>query len=205
MKEDRRLVHLNNLQESCKNNKVVCVGIISVNTGTQDASISKKIINEIKKDALKLGLIKANTDIGKNITINGVSRNITYEGKRIKTYGNNEYFYNEEGVRIKKVTETNKTHEYIVEGSKILYEKIYTTGTTTTLAELYYNYNQYGELVSVEYNNKLYFYIKDILGNIVKIIDETEVTKSTKCEIENGVCDNKNEHKKHKHKRTENR
>ena len=71
MKEDRRLVHLNNLQESCKNNKVVCVGIISVNTGTQDASISKKIINEVKKDALKFGLIKANSDIG-NITINGV-------------------------------------------------------------------------------------------------------------------------------------
>ena len=51
------------------------------------------------------------------------ARAITYEGKRIKTYENNEYFYNEEGVRIKKVTETNKTHEYIVEGSKILYEK----------------------------------------------------------------------------------
>ena len=108
-----------------------------------------------------------------SIYMNNKTRAITYEGKRIKTYGNNEYFYNEEGVRIKKVTETNKTHEYIVEGSKILYEKIYTTGTTTTLAKLYYNYNQYGELVSVEYNNKLYFYIKDILGNIVKIIDET--------------------------------
>ena len=52
-------------------------------------------------------------------------------------------------------------------------KNIYTSGTTTTLAELYYNYNQYGELVSVEYNNKLYFYIKDILGNIAKIIDET--------------------------------
>ena len=37
---------------------------------------------------------------------------------------NNTYYYNKEGARVKKVTEDGEVHEYIVEGTKILKEKI---------------------------------------------------------------------------------
>ena len=35
-----------------------------------------------------------------------------------------------------------------------------------------YNYNQFGGLISVEYDSRLYFYIRDVLVNIDRIIDE---------------------------------
>ena len=38
--------------------------------------------------------------------------------------------------------------------------------------ELFYNYDQYGELLSVELNGNIYFYIKDALGIIQKLVDE---------------------------------
>ena len=97
---------------------------------------------------------------------------ITYEGRRIKTYGSNKYFYNEEGIRVKKIASTGNTHEYTLEGTKILSEKIYTTSNNSLVAQLDYNYDANGQLISVEYNNNIYFYIKDILGNIIKIIDK---------------------------------
>ena len=97
---------------------------------------------------------------------------ITYEERRIKTYGSNEYFYNEEGIRVKKIASTGNTHEYTLEGTKIISEKIYTTSNNSLVAQLDYNYDANGQLISVEYNDNIYFYIKDILGNIIKIIDK---------------------------------
>ena len=67
---------------------------------------------------------------------NGVSRDITYEGKRIKTYGNNTYFYNEEGIRVKKVTEDGYIKEYILEASKILCDKIIDRGSNSLIEQL---------------------------------------------------------------------
>lgn len=41
---------------------------------------------------------------------------------------------------------------YVLEGNKILSEKIYNTSNNTLLVELNYNYDIKGELVSAEYN-----------------------------------------------------
>ena len=103
--------------------------------------------------------------------INFNGKQITYEGRNIKTIGNNTYFYNEEGVRIKKIAENGLIHEYKVEGSKIIKEYI-TNSSNAYICELDYIYNQYNELISVEQGGKLYFYIKDITGNIIKLVDE---------------------------------
>lgn len=54
-----------------------------------------------------------------NITINGVSRKITYKGKRIKQFGNSHYLYNDKGIRIAKIV-------YKYEGSMMIgYERHY--------------------------------------------------------------------------------
>ena len=52
---------------------------------------------------------------------------------------------------------------------KIIKEKII---TSNGVYELFYNYDQYGELLSVELNGNIYFYIKDALGIIQKLVDE---------------------------------
>ena len=38
---------------------------------------------------------------------------------------------------------------------------------------MFYNYDQYGSLLSVELNGNVYFYIKDALGIIQKLVDES--------------------------------
>ena len=37
---------------------------------------------------------------------------------------------------------------------------------------MFYNYDQYGSLLSVELDGNVYFYIKDALGIIQKLVDE---------------------------------
>ena len=78
------------------------------------------------------------------------------------------YTYNSDGVRIKKEN-ILKTHEYTVDGNKIIKQKI---TASNGVYELFYNYDQYGELLSVELNGNIYFYIKDALGIIQKLVDE---------------------------------
>jgi len=131
----------------------------------------------IKDELLNTNIFELEYNGHNPISLN--NNDITYEGRRIKTFGNNTYFNNEEGIRVKKITSLGNTHEYVLEGNKILSEKIYNTSNNTLLAELNYNYDIKGELVSAEYNDKLYFYIKDILGNIIKIVDKdgTDVVK----------------------------
>lgn len=93
---------------------------------------------------------------------------IEYESWRIKSYRGNSFTYNSDGVRIKKEN-ILKTHEYTVDGNKIIKEKI---TASNGVYELFYNYDQYGELLSVELNGNIYFYIKDALGIIQKLVDE---------------------------------
>ena len=142
--------------------------------------LSSTIFNRSTSNGYRLtsisGNINASLSYGSghnplNITINGVSRAITYEGKRIKTYGNNTYFYNEEGIRVKKVTEDGYIKEYILEGSKILCEKIIDRGSNSLIGQLFYHYDLHNELVSVEHDGNIYFYVKDLLGVIHKLVD----------------------------------
>ena len=113
-----------------------------------------------------------------NITINGVSRAITYEGKRIIAINNNQYFYNEEGVRTRKIivndingTYATEIHDYILEGNKIIKETVY--GDSRNY-EIYFNYDMHKQLIGFEYENNTYSYVRDPLGNINHIIDQNK-------------------------------
>lgn len=103
------------------------------------------------------------------------SKDIAYEGKRVKSIGKIGFYYNEEGIRIRKVkylddelTIPEEEHNYILEGDRILTEYII---TSTEQHRLDYNYDINGELVSVEYGGNVYYYVRDVLGNINHIID----------------------------------
>ena len=83
--------------------------ILSIIDENQDREVVRSLSYHYTND--KLDYIKdelTNTNLftleydGHNPTkIN--DNDITYEGRRIKTYGANEYFYNEEGFRVKKM------------------------------------------------------------------------------------------------------
>ncbi len=128
---------------------------------------------------------------------------ITYdENGNVKTYRNKQYFYkdghklikiidgdqnfilefkyNENGIRIEKkkynlqTNEVIETHSYEVEGSRILYETISSPNSSSSL-KIYYLYSQSG-IQGFIYDNKRYFYEKNILGDIIRIVNENDET-----------------------------
>ena len=101
---------------------------------------------------------------------------IYYEGKRIVRINDNQYFYNEEGIRTRKVIVNNSNgtviteiHDYILEGNKIIKETV--SGSRNYV--LNFDYDMHGELIGFEYNKNSYFYVRDALGNINHIIDSS--------------------------------
>ena len=98
------------------------------------------------------------------------NNNLTWNGKRLTSYGTNTYKYNSEGIRISKTTSEGE-YKYLLDGNKIIKE------IKPTNKEIYYHYNEKEELVGFNYNTKEYFYIRDITGNITNIIDSNGTIK----------------------------
>ena len=96
--------------------------------------------------------------------------NLTWQGRRLTSFGNNTYTYNHEGIRISKVT-YNGTYQYIIDGTKIIKE------TNPVYGDVFYHYDEEGMLVGFHYNDDEYFYVRDLTGNIIKVIDESGIIK----------------------------
>lgn len=123
--------------------------------------INGKVIKEYKYDNTYQGNPTA-------IITNGISTNLTWEGRRLKQVGDINFTYNEEGIRIKKLG-NNFVENYILDGNNIIgLQRSHESGSY----KMYFNYDSQGEVVGVSCEGKEYFYIKDITGNISKIIDE---------------------------------
>lgn len=101
-------------------------------------------------------------------TINSVSHNLVWEGKRLKRFGASSYEYDENGIRISNKVGTNG-FTYNIEGSRIVRSKN-ETGVGTTIID--YHYDEKGLLCGFNYSDEEYFYIRDITGNINKIVDK---------------------------------
>lgn len=94
------------------------------------------------------------------------SKTLTWEGKRLTHINSNiEYVYNEEGIRIRKTVNDIIT-KYELNGSNIVGEIV----DGVLIAR--YHYNEKGLIVGFEYNQKQYYYIKDLLGIITEVVDE---------------------------------
>lgn len=156
------------------------LGVQDVEQYTYDSTYKDRLLymnNPITQETIQL-VYEAGHNPTKLVEVhNNKVNNIIYEGKKITNYGNNEYKYNEEGIRTyKKEPAYNGTtqigydiHNYILEGEKILTEIINTA--YYGLIRFDYNYDINGELVSLEFQNQLYYYVKDALGVIHSIID----------------------------------
>ena len=76
-----------------------------------------------------------------------------------------EYKYNSEGIRTyKKVG--NDEYEYVLDGNLVLVEFI--NGNP-----IYYTYDANDQIISMNYNYNEYFYVFDLLGNVIGLMNES--------------------------------
>ena len=149
-----------------------------------DVIISKEIYNYSTTNSsqlLSINKINTNNEIIETKTITYLeedpfrpatykNNNLTWNGKRLTSYGTNTYKYNSEGIRISKTTSEGE-YKYLLDGNKIIKE------IKPNNKEIYYHYDEKEELVGFNYNTKEYFYIRDISGNITNIIDSNGTIK----------------------------
>ncbi len=100
---------------------------------------------------------------------NNIVNNLVWEGRRLKSYGEYVYKYNENGVRISKKNSSGYGTDYVVEGSKVIASYADDNGIKR---KIYYNYDSSSLLVGLHYGGNEYFYERDLTGNINKIIDK---------------------------------
>ena len=100
------------------------------------------------------------------------NQSFDFEGRRLVehiiggvTY---TYTYNDQGIRTSKSNGTTTT-AYFLEGSLVLFEK---TGNDV----VYYTYDVDGSILSMNYNGDEYFYIKNLQGDIIEIVDASGYT-----------------------------
>jgi len=106
----------------------------------------------------------------------GNNLELTYEGRTLinyhvpmGAYGRDvDFKYNDSGYRTRKVSTgymmPTITTDYYLEGSKVIHE---TDGTNN----IYYNYDADGSLISMFYNSVEYFYVYNVLGDVIKLLD----------------------------------
>lgn len=99
--------------------------------------------------------------IGNNVTLtwkNGKELNSYYDGNN-----NALYYYNENGVRTKKIL-NNTVIDYHLEGKQIIYEL---RGNKF----IYYYYDSTNELIGFKYDGNIYYYLKNSNDDIIGIMD----------------------------------
>ena len=121
------------------------------------------------KDLLiKVGAQEIAYDVNGNPTTY-LGHDLTWEkGRQLKSYDNNTYTYNANGIRTSKKINGVK-HEYTLDGTKILRE----TWDGNTLAPLYDNEDS---VCGILYNDVPYYFIKNLQGDIIAIVDKDAQT-----------------------------
>ncbi|MCL2521306.1 MAG: AHH domain-containing protein [Erysipelotrichales bacterium] len=107
-----------------------------------------------------------------HIGVGVFAREFNWEGRNLtnvnfRTFSSSfdiRYGYDEKGIRIAKNVNGQITR-YELNGSDIILER---TGNQT----IRYHYNEEGLLVGFEFNDRNYFYVRDVLGIITEIINE---------------------------------
>ena len=102
-------------------------------------------------------------------------RKLTYFSEDALDHGI-AFAYNSDGIRTKKTLYdydgSTITHNYILDGSTILKETITSGSGTSTL---YYYYDESG-ISGLEYNGTKYTYVKNLQGDVIRIINANGVT-----------------------------
>ena len=75
------------------------------------------------------------------------------------------YKYDDAGIRTQKTVNGTVTN-YFLEGANVIYEK---TGNDLT----YYSYDEVGQIIGMNRNGTQYFYIHNLQGDIIGLLDDT--------------------------------
>ncbi len=104
------------------------------------------------------------------------SKTLNWDGRQLNSLsyycGGMSFKYNDQGIRTYKSIggcSGGYAVSYVLDGSRILSE---TKGTAT----IYYTYDADGTLVSMNYNGNEYFYITNMQGDVVELVDISGTT-----------------------------
>lgn len=101
--------------------------------------------------------------------VNYLGHTLTWEkGRQLKSFDNNVYTYNANGIRTSKTIGEVK-HTYTLDGTKILRE----AWGNNTLVSLYDNEES---VCGILYNNVPYYFVKNQQGDIIAIVDKDAQT-----------------------------
>lgn len=148
-------------------------GAITKEEYIYDSNIKDKLVKIINLDTNEnvQNITYSSKDVFKptNMIINGESKTLSWEGKRLKRIGDNiQYEYSSDGIRLRKVTPFETT-SFKLEGSKIISMNKETSSENVILDFVYDASSMLVGLNTVEGN---YFYVRDITGIIVGLIDK---------------------------------
>ena len=96
------------------------------------------------------------------------------KGRQLKTFGANTYWYNKDGIRIKKQTAT-EIHEYTLDGTNIIKETVTDTANCPKYTNEYL-YDLDGTVCGLKYNGVAYYFYKNLQGDVIAITDDTGET-----------------------------
>ncbi|WP_160317240.1 RHS repeat-associated core domain-containing protein [Oxobacter pfennigii] len=143
------------------------------------------------KDKLKFFTTKINNvTTDKSISYDDVGNITAYDGytytweggRQLKSISGNgktiEFKYNDAGIRTQKTVyqgtttpTVESTTKYHLVGDKVTYE--IKTDADGKIDTIYYTYDSAGKLASMNLNGVEYFYIRDAVGNITGLLDDT--------------------------------
>lgn len=112
----------------------------------------------------KFGTIPILHDNQGNLT-SYLGHTLTWEkGRQLKSFDNNTYIYNANGIRTSKTVNGVK-HTYTLDRIKILLE----TWENNTLVPMYDNEDS---VCGISYNNEPYYFQKNLQGDVIGIVDK---------------------------------
>jgi RHS repeat-associated protein len=174
-------------------------------TYTYNNSGNVSIIKEYAYTLGNLGSVLSTRSFGYNAAIdtmfnyNGITVNydssgnplnwrdgmtFTWEGRELKTATANgktyQYYYNSDGIRTRTIEKNgilHYYHDYILDGTKILAEKIYTVIQGNVLpatTKIYvYLYDGNDSPIGIKHGNDYYYFTKNLQGDITGIVDSS--------------------------------
>lgn len=96
------------------------------------------------------------------------------KGRQLKQFGSNIYDYNNRGVRIKKVTNT-EIHDYILDGTNIVKEVVTDICNCPKYSNEYL-YDLDGMVCGLKHNGTAYYFYKNLQGDVIAITDDSGKT-----------------------------
>ena len=131
----------------------------------EESKITYEYGNDVWRDLLTAYNGQSITYDAQGNPTNYLGHTLTWEkGRQLKSFDNNTYTYNANGIRTSKTVNEVK-HTYTLDGTKILRE----TWDGNTLIPLYDNEDG---VCGILYNSVPYYFIKNLQGDVIAIVDK---------------------------------